>query len=208
MLNCSTFLSVPTLIGIPAGYDVHRNLLILFFCALCAVINTKEEQGVPFSPTMRSSKFCYVPRGQFGGDLDRFVPAMLHGCIPVMTGGTKKTPVAAPVEEHPDVFWPDFSVEVLIEDLQGLNLHLEHLERIPGRLDRMAACSWPSLAEGFMELHLQSHLPWGGWKHRHLPDGDGHTPDEEVQAPPPPPPPPAHPRPRCRDAPLLLAISR
>ena len=65
------------------------------------------------------------------------MPAILHGCIPVMTGGTKGTPIAAPIEEHPDVFWPDFSVEVLIDDLEELNRYLQHLERIPGRLDRM-----------------------------------------------------------------------
>eukprot|EP00192_Tetraselmis_astigmatica_P003261 CAMPEP_0117660082 /NCGR_PEP_ID=MMETSP0804-20121206/6777_1 /TAXON_ID=1074897 /ORGANISM="Tetraselmis astigmatica, Strain CCMP880" /LENGTH=553 /DNA_ID=CAMNT_0005466785 /DNA_START=100 /DNA_END=1761 /DNA_ORIENTATION=+ len=87
------------------------------------VINTLEEEGVPFSRTMRFSKFCYVPRGQHGGDRDRYVPAILHGCVPVMSGGTKATPIAAPFEEHPDICWPDFSVEVLIGD------QMKHLDR-------------------------------------------------------------------------------
>ena len=36
------------------------------------------------SRSMSRADFCYSPLGWDNGDSDRYLPAVLHGCVPVM----------------------------------------------------------------------------------------------------------------------------
>ena len=76
-----------------------------------------------FAEEMSKSEFCYSPLGQFEGDTDRYVPAVLFGCIPVMLTsayiyGEKQVPMALPLSERLD--WSKFSVLVEMGQVQHL----------------------------------------------------------------------------------------
>lgn len=83
------------------------------------VINTT------FAEDMSNSTFCYCPLGHDAGDTDRYIPAILFGCIPVMLTTSVKhgrpVPMAMPFEEHPDIDWSSFSVQVPLEELATLH---------------------------------------------------------------------------------------
>ncbi|KAF5838066.1 hypothetical protein DUNSADRAFT_3436, partial [Dunaliella salina] len=49
-------------------YSNHSDYLIL---------NRKSGVRVPFYEAMRNADFCYSPLGQFGGDPDRYIPAIM-----------------------------------------------------------------------------------------------------------------------------------
>ena len=78
----------------------------------------------PFDVEMSDAEFCYSPLGQFEGDTDRYVPAILFGCIPVMLTATRYgggvVPMALPMEEHPQLTWADFAVLVSTDELGQL----------------------------------------------------------------------------------------
>jgi hypothetical protein len=65
------------------------------------VRNTLATAGLALVPSMLSSRFCLSPLGQFGGDSDRYLPAILYGCVPVMTHRLE----AMPLSEHPEMRW-------------------------------------------------------------------------------------------------------
>jgi hypothetical protein len=97
--------------------------------------NPDTEQPIQINSTfadeMPNATFCYSPLGHDAGDTDRYIPAILFGCIPVMLSGTvrdgHRVPMALPLEEHPEMDWPSFAV--LIELADVANLH-EILGRI------------------------------------------------------------------------------
>ncbi len=50
----------------------------------------------------QDADFCYSPMGQNGGDTDRYVAAIMFGCIPVMLNSSHwriAVPHALPLEE-------------------------------------------------------------------------------------------------------------
>lgn len=65
------------------------------------VRDTLTTPGRALVPSMRASRFCLSPLGQFLGDSDRYLPAILYGCVPVMTDRLE----AMPLTEHPDMRW-------------------------------------------------------------------------------------------------------
>lgn len=80
-----------------------------------------------FAVEMSDAEFCYSPLGQSEGDTDRYVPAILMGCIPVMLtgtrygeGGLEVTPLGMPLYEHPELNWALFSVQVTIHEVHLL----------------------------------------------------------------------------------------
>jgi len=87
----------------------------------------------PFNEEMARSEFCYVPLGQNDGPPDRYIAAILFGCIPVMLRtarvdlwdrhpdrylGNKQVPLTLPLEEVID--WSSFSVLVGMDELHAL----------------------------------------------------------------------------------------
>jgi len=77
-----------------------------------------------FAEEMSKADFCYSPLGQFEGDTDRYVPAMLFGCIPVMLSraylvGSMLVPMAMPLGERLD--WSKFSVQIEMSQIGELH---------------------------------------------------------------------------------------
>ena len=78
-----------------------------------------------FAEEMPNATFCYSPLGHDSGDSDRYIPAILFGCIPVMLassnrGGTR-VPLSQSMDEHPDIDWRSFSVLLEMEDIPRLH---------------------------------------------------------------------------------------
>jgi len=76
-----------------------------------------------FAEEMSNAEFCFSPLGQSEGDTDRYVPAIMFGCIPVMLrtvllSATQHAPMAFPMDERLD--WSSFSLAVDIDDVQRL----------------------------------------------------------------------------------------
>ena len=63
--------------------------------------NTLTTTGRALAPSMRASRYCLSPLGQFNGDSDRYLPAVLYGCVPIMTNRLE----IMPLSEHPDMRW-------------------------------------------------------------------------------------------------------
>lgn len=83
---------------------------------------------------MRNSTFCYSPLGGLGGDTDRYLPALLTGCIPVMLrtvhseGHVKR--LMFPFQERLD--WDSFAVVVDYADIPYLDAILGNVD-IPSK---------------------------------------------------------------------------
>ena len=67
-----------------------------------SLANTSDPEF--FARAMRSSDFCFSPLGQSDGDSDRYVPALLYGCVPVFASVGE----ALPFDEV--VNWRGFSL--------------------------------------------------------------------------------------------------
>ena len=78
-----------------------------------------------FAVEMEDSEFCYSPLGQSEGDSDRYVAAILFGCIPVMLTETDyqhgPVKISLPLYEHPELNWSSFSVGISSRDLRRLD---------------------------------------------------------------------------------------
>jgi hypothetical protein len=87
--------------------------------------NTQLQLNATFAEEMSNATFCYSPLGHDAGDTDRYIPAIMFGCIPVMltssAKGGQRIPMALPLEEHPAIDWASFSVLVDMEDLPQLH---------------------------------------------------------------------------------------
>ena len=80
-------------------------------------------RALPSIPeSMLSSRFCYSPRGWDQGDSDRYLPAILYGCIPVMSDRIE----AMPLDELPEMKW----------NATALAIERELLDALPGILTR------------------------------------------------------------------------
>ena len=44
---------------------------------------------------MAAAHFCFSPRGWDNGDSDRYLPAVLHGCVPLMSDRLEGMPLQA-----------------------------------------------------------------------------------------------------------------
>eukprot|EP00899_Mesostigma_viride_P009494 jgi/Mesvir1/18546/Mv17064-RA.1 len=102
------------------------------------------HEKVDYAAYMSSSVFCASPLGKYGGDPDRYLPAILLGCIPVVFGSTRHVAMANPLEEHPEILWESFSVQVHNEDIEHLDEILAAIT--PERLSQMRTALkevWP-----------------------------------------------------------------
>ena len=99
------------------------------------VINTRTVDVASlrsFAVEFSESEFCYSPLGQNDGPSDRYVAAVLFGCIPVVLSsvlvsrfdndiefvGEKEVPLSQPLSEKLD--WPSFAVLVEMHQLPQL----------------------------------------------------------------------------------------
>jgi len=99
------------------------------------VVNTRGDPGlglarappVDFAAEMSEAVFCYSPLGGGTGPADRYVAAILFGCIPVMLRSTlmegwKSYPLSQPFDDLLD--WESFAVLVDLLDLPQLHTML------------------------------------------------------------------------------------
>eukprot|EP00899_Mesostigma_viride_P004458 jgi/Mesvir1/14012/Mv21628-RA.1 len=104
----------------------------------------RPHTKVDYAHYMRRSVFCASPLGKYAGDPDRYVPAILLGCIPIVFGATDRWEIANPFDEHPEMKWGDFSVQVKNEDIKNLHETLAAIS--PERVAAMQAAIeriWP-----------------------------------------------------------------
>jgi hypothetical protein len=59
--------------------------------------NKPTPLAVPMLELMRNATFCFSPLGTHGGDQDRYLPALLTGCIPIMLRSVYEAGVRQPV---------------------------------------------------------------------------------------------------------------
>ncbi|KAK3263410.1 hypothetical protein CYMTET_27783 [Cymbomonas tetramitiformis] len=117
------------------------------------IINTPTNKEINFPEAMLSSTFCFSPLGVNLGDTDRYVAAMMFGCIPVMIKRTymahdsrQHTPVqmSLPLFEHPLIPWHKFAVLVDVRDLPNLDKILRGYSTADiARMRRHLAIVWP-----------------------------------------------------------------
>ena len=92
------------------------------------VRNTALPQGVTTHTTpppsipgmMLRSTYCYAPRGWDNGDSDRYLPALLYGCIPIMSDRLE----GMPFDELPDMDWSSVAFALEKDRLAGALSHL------------------------------------------------------------------------------------
>ena len=77
---------------------------------------------------MASARFCYSPRGWNGGDSDRYLAALLYGCVPLMSDRLE----AMPLHEHPEVRW---HASALAADVDALPRVASLLARVGARAE-------------------------------------------------------------------------
>ena len=88
--------------------------------------NRPSPLGTSTLEMMRNATFCFSPLGTHGGDQDRYLPAILTGCIPIMLRTVWltddiKAPVVFPFEGSQDfIRWEDVAVAIDIEDVPNL----------------------------------------------------------------------------------------
>lgn len=98
-------------------------------------LTTQEEhvkRRVPFLKEMLGATFCYSPLGFDGGQTDRYIAAMLLGCVPVVLRSAPAinsergveypvSRVVLPLEEHPAIDWQSFAVVISFEEISQLS---------------------------------------------------------------------------------------
>jgi hypothetical protein len=152
----------------PASPATGRNSSVL--------LNTSRPDFLPRA--MASSDFCLSPLGQMDGDSDRYLPAMLYGCVPVFTCDDE----ARPFDEVID--WEAFSIRLprrasaaahSAEDpVVGLHMLLDGIsdERLLS-MRRAMSRAWPRVLWSSGVAHeRRAGLPAGG--HHGLPAGGHH----------------------------------
>ncbi|KAG2488199.1 hypothetical protein HYH03_013193 [Edaphochlamys debaryana] len=107
------------------------------------IIRAGVDKPVPFGAVMKKANWCYSPVGQSGGVPDRYMPAILHGCLPVMQqsiGAHTPVPVVLPLEDI--LPWHLFSTTVNVKNLDHLGKQLECLEPFLPRLRANLRGAW------------------------------------------------------------------
>jgi len=112
--------------------------------------NSKTEKNVRFDHWMPRCVFCGSPPGWEGGDSDRYLPALVHGCIPVFLLEGE----AMPFEETVD--WTSSAVRVRREDIPTLDRILRAIP--PWRVKQMQRALPHTLAR--LTYHSNSPHDW------------------------------------------------
>ena len=108
-----------------------------------------KTENVRFDHWMPRSVFCGSPPGWNGGDSNRYMPALVHGCIPVFLLEGE----AMPFEETVD--WTNSAVRVRNEDIPTLDHILRAIP--PWRVKQMQRALPRTLAR----MTYQYHVPHG-----------------------------------------------
>ena len=109
--------------------------------ATARLANASDPDFLPRA--MANSDFCFSPLGQSDGDSDRYLPALLYGCIPVFADSAERE--ARPFDEI--LPWGDFSISLSPgNDVKQLHLLLRNISDAHLRTMRRAmAQHWPRM---------------------------------------------------------------
>ena len=109
-----------------------------------------------FAEAMASSDFCYSPPGAAHGDSDRYLPAVLYGCIPVFV----KDGEGLPFEEV--LPWESCSLRLGLRDVRSLDGILRNVSQ--ARIVRMRMAMWRGACL-VMARALRRRRRWTAWVH-------------------------------------------
>ncbi len=104
-----------------------------------------ESHGLDwFARMMSSSDFCYSPLGQLDGDSDRYLPAILYGCVPIFVSNSHKQRETGPFAEV--INWNEVALHVTRKEIPALHTRLEAVgsDQVLAMRRAMAAV-WPRL---------------------------------------------------------------
>ena len=88
------------------------------------------DKPVPSIPiAMSRGRFCFSPRGWDQGDSDRYLPALLYGCIPIMSDRFE----GMPLDELPEMAWSDVALAL---DKDQLPHAVQILRALPSGLEK------------------------------------------------------------------------
>ena len=108
-----------------------------------ALTDTRSPSWV--ARAMSNADFCYSPLGQHHGDSDRYLPAVLYGCVPVFI----KSNEAGPFREV--IPWERISLQLTPADIPILHLvlnnisHEEIVRKRRAMQDHWSRMLWPSV---------------------------------------------------------------
>jgi len=94
-----------------------------------------DDNMPPILEMMRNSTFCFSPLGRVGGDHDRYLPALLTGCVPIIL---KSVVVAGQVQHitqpYEDIIeWNKIAVMIHADEIHKLPHILKHANIISKR---------------------------------------------------------------------------
>lgn len=140
--NCTLFWA-GTAVG---SNSARKGLLSLNGSAgMCIVGTNRQDEAsrrVDMPTAMRDAHYCYSPRGWDNGDSDRYTPAILYGCVPLMADPLE----AMPLEELPELSWPSMALAVHEKQVPSLPRLLGALPASYRRkLQATAAGAWQRL---------------------------------------------------------------
>ena len=101
---------------------------------------------------MANSDFCFVPLGQAEGDSDRYVPALLYGCIPVFSTLGEGLPFDDLIK------WSDFSLILPNGAHDPPKLH-QHLRNVS---DSQLVSMRTAMASAWPRILWTSAMAWNG----------------------------------------------
>ena len=90
---------------------------------LGAATAAEVKQRGWFARSMTQADFCYSPPGQYHGDSDRYLPAVLYGCIPIFA----KDGEARPFDEV--IPWEQISLHIGLIDVGNLHTILANVSQ-------------------------------------------------------------------------------
>ena len=107
-------------------------------------IRSESRRASWVARMMSSSDFCYSPLGQLDGDSDRYLPAILYGCVPIFVSRDRTQVESGPYAEA--IAWREVALHVTREELTTLHDRLQAIshERLLA-MRRAMAVVWPRL---------------------------------------------------------------
>ena len=141
--NCTLFWAGTAGIG---SNSARKGLLRLNASAgMCIVGTNRQDESsrrVDMATAMRDAHYCYSPRGWDNGDSDRYTPAILYGCVPLMADQLE----GMPLEELPELTWPSMALAVHEKQMPSLPRLLGALPAgYRRKLQATAAGAWQRL---------------------------------------------------------------